>query len=189
MGNQEKIKKRVIQAAETALFQQHYVSPLDVLTGMNLLHPTHIEGWRKGKIPHLEGIIPNNLSKISFAMKCFRNWAVEKGLKPSKTAYLARTRGPKRDLQFSKSGEPAIEEAYRTHYTSPVLSEKKEEKVKEKLEKPPELVAFMILKPSECSQCNEELWKGSSMWKENSLFALSVQDLEILFFSHVGMQL
>lgn len=166
MGNRDKIKRRVIQAAEKALHHQLYVSFLDVLMGMGLLQLVHIQDWKKGKIPHLEGIIQSNLSKISFAMKCFREWALEKGLKPSKTVYLAKTRGPKRNLQFSKSGHPTIEAAYQTHYISPLLSEKKQEKLKEKLEKKPELVAFIIMKASHCSQCNKELSKGSLLYTE-----------------------
>lgn len=51
MGNQEKIKKRVIQAAEETLAQQPYVSPLDVLVRMESLPPVHIQDWKKGKIP------------------------------------------------------------------------------------------------------------------------------------------
>lgn len=166
MSNQEKIKKRVIQAAEETLAQQLYVSPLDVLVRMGSLSPGHIQDWKKGKIPHVEEAIQGNLHKISFAMKYFRNWALAKGLKPSKTVYLARTRGPKQVLQFSKSDRPEIEEAYQTHYVSPLLSEKKQEKLKEKLEKPPDLVVFSILKPSQCSQCQEELGKGRLLYVE-----------------------
>jgi hypothetical protein len=166
MDNLDKIKKRVIQAAEAALHSQHYVSPLDVLMRMGLLQPVHVQDWKKGKIPHLEGVIQGNLSKISFAMECFRSWALEKGLKPSRTVYLARTRGPQRHLQFSKSGDSMIEQAYQTHYISALLSEKKQEKLKEKLEKPPELVAFFIKKPSPCFQCKEELGKGNIVYVE-----------------------
>jgi hypothetical protein len=163
---QDKIKKRVIQAAEGALERQLYVSPLDVLLRMGSLAPSHVQDWRKGKILYLERVIQGNLRKISFAMECFRNWAIEKGLKPPKTVYLARTRGPKKVLQFSINGHPKIEEAYQTHYVSPLLSEKKQEKLKEKLEKPPELVAFSISKSFQCSKCQEEFWKGSFLYKE-----------------------
>lgn len=166
MGNQEKIRKRVIQAAEETLAQQLYVSPLDVLVKMGSLPPVHVQDWKKGKILHLEGVIQGNLHKISVAMKCFRNWALAKGLKPSKTVYLAKVRGPRKVLQFSKSGRSEIEEAYKTHYISPLLSEKKKEKLKEKLEKPPELVAFSILKSTQCSQCQEELGRGRLLYVE-----------------------
>ena len=132
MGNRDKIKRRVIQAAKKSLHHQLYVSFLEVLMGMGLLQLVHIQDWKKGKIPHLEGLIQGNLSKISFAMKCFREWALEKGLKPSKTVYLAKTRGPKRKLRFSKSGDLKIEEAYQTHYVSPLLAEQKQARLKEK---------------------------------------------------------
>ncbi|MBL8675812.1 MAG: hypothetical protein JNJ47_00040 [Alphaproteobacteria bacterium] len=69
-------------------------------------------------------------------------------------------------LQFSKSDHPGIEEAYQTHYISASLSEKKQEKLKEKLEKSPDLVVFSILKPTQCSQCQEELEKGRLLYVE-----------------------
>lgn len=126
MSNSIRIEQRTIQAAEEALHRQHYVSPLDVLVGMSLLEQIHVQDWRKGRIPYLERVIQGNLNKISFAMKCFRSWARKKGLKPSETIYLARTKGSKKELQFSKSGNDQIEKAYRTHYISSILSEKKQ---------------------------------------------------------------
>ncbi len=164
--NRSNINKRVVQVAESTLYRQHYVSPIDILTGIVYLQPVHLQDWRKGIIPYLESVIQANLGKISFAMKCFRAWARQKGLKPSQTAYLARTRGSKKDLQFSKSGNPEIEAAYRTHYISPLLGEKKQEKLKGKLEKPPELVAFIILTDRQCSKCQKNLGKGSFLFME-----------------------
>ncbi len=61
-------------------------------------------------------------------MKCFRAWVTQKSLKPSETAYLLRTKGLKINLQFSKTGDPQIEVAYRTHYISRTLSQQKQEK-------------------------------------------------------------
>jgi hypothetical protein len=84
-------------------------------------------------------------------------WARRRNLNPSETADLAPTVGPQRHLQFSKSGDPSIERAYRTHYLSPALPEKKQEKLREKLSKPPELVVFDIYKASKCSECETEL--------------------------------
>ena len=68
-------------------------------------------------------------------MECFHKWSKEKNLKPSEIIYLVRTNGPKKEAQFSKSGDPSIERAYSTHYISPALSEEKQRKLKEKLEK------------------------------------------------------
>jgi hypothetical protein len=126
MSNRVQIEQRVLQAAEQILAHQQYVSAIDILIHMKLFQPVHVQDWKKGRIPFLERVIQGNLSKITHTMKCFRSWANKKGLKPSQTEYLARTSGPKRKLQFSKSGDPQIEAAYRTHYISPLLSEKKQ---------------------------------------------------------------
>jgi hypothetical protein len=116
---------------------------------MKLLQPIHLDDWRKGRIPYLERVIQGSLGKITFCMKCFRTWAKEKGLKPSPTVYLARSSGPKRELRFSVSGNSEIEQSYRTHYISPVLSEIKQKKLQEKLDKPPELVVFRTVQDSQ----------------------------------------
>lgn len=166
MSNRTNIEKRTIQAAEAALYRQQYVSPIDVFVGMGLLQPIHVQEWRKGKIPYLEKVIQGNLSKISFTMQCFRKWAIAKNLKPSKTVYLVRTKGPKKEAQFSTSDDPSIEEAYRTHYISPALSEKKKQQLKEKLEEQPELISYIIINDSQCSQCKKELLKSNFLFME-----------------------
>ena len=144
MTNRINIEKRVIQIAETLLYKQQYVSPIDIFLGLGWLQPVHVQEWRKGGVPYLEKVIQGNLGKISFAMKCFSKWAREKNLKPSETSYLLRTKGAKKEAMFSKSGNPSIEKAYSTHYVSPALSEKKQERLKEELDKPPDLVAHVI---------------------------------------------
>lgn len=123
--NKEALKQRVITAAEMALAHHNYVSAIDVLTGMRILAPTNIAAWRKGRIDFLERVIQGNLKKISLSMSLFRQWAREKSLKPSETAYVRSARMGRVDLRFSKSGDPGIEKLYRTHYVSPVLSERK----------------------------------------------------------------
>lgn len=71
----------------------------------------------------------------------FRRRARDRGLSPSETAYAARTRD-RRQLRFSKSGDPAIERAYRTHWVSPALSDRKRERLAERASTPPDLVAI-----------------------------------------------
>jgi len=182
--NQKRLMQRTLQAAEEALAKQQYVSLIDVLVGMKLLQPVHVEDWRKGRIPYLEKVIQGNLNKITFCMKCFRDWAKEIGLKPSHTVYLTRTRGPQRELRFSVSGDQRIEESYRTHYISPILSEIKQKKLQEKLDKPPELVVFRTVKDSQCSQCKKELFKGSFLFMEDGqplcLSCANMNELEYL---------
>jgi hypothetical protein len=76
-------------------------------------------------VAYLEAVTVANLSKISRAMRAFRRWAERRGLKPNETGYVRRTRGHRRPLRFSKNGAPAIERAYRTHWVSPELAERK----------------------------------------------------------------
>ena len=187
MSNRTDIKKRVIQIAETVLYKQQYVSPIDIFIGIGWLQPVHVQEWRKGKIPYLEKVIHGNLGEISFAMKCFRKWATEKKLKPSKTVYLLRTKGSRKEAVFSKSGNFNIEKAYNTTYVSPILSEKKQLKLKEKLDKPPELVAHIVMHDTQCQQCKKELLKGNFLFMEaDQLLCLNCAGFADLVFLGSG---
>ena len=180
----EELKKRVVSAAEAALAHHQYVSAIDVLTRTGLLAPTHVESWRKGRIDFLERAIQANLKKISHSMALFRQWALEKGLKPSETRYARRTRTGTVDLQFSKSGDPAIEKNYRTHYVSSALSERKQDRLTQKLSSPAQPVVFEILRDSACSECGAELARGSFLVMEAEqplcLPCARLEDLEYL---------
>ena len=142
--NKLTLEQRVARAAEAALAGHRYVSASDVLTGMGLLVPTHIEDWRKGRIDFLERVIQGNLNKISSVMAAYRQWARQQGLRPSETAYVRRTRAGTGDLQFSKSGDPAIEKFYRTHFVSPELSERRRKSMEIRLSRAPEPAVFQI---------------------------------------------
>ena len=160
------LEERVFAAAEAALADHRYVSAIDVLVGMQLLAPSHVDAWRKGRVPYLEQVIQANLSKISRSLKIFRAWAQARGLQPSETIYRAPARAPFKELQFSKSGDATIEKVYRTHYVSPDLSERKKERLRERICKPAELVVFWTLRDSQCSQCRKELPSGSFLLME-----------------------
>lgn len=124
--NREALEKRVVTAAEAALAARGYASAIDVLIGIGWLDAERVEGWRRRQIAYLERCVQSNLPRISEAMKLFRAWARAKGLKASETQYVGRR--PRREtLRFSKSGHPAIEAQYRTHWVSPELSERKGE--------------------------------------------------------------
>jgi hypothetical protein len=118
------IQERVRRVAEQALAEQQYVRPIDVLLGLGWLAPSHLDQWRQGRVPYLEKVVQGNLGKISTAMAEFRRWARASGLTPSETAYVARTRD-RQQLRFSASADQSIEQAYRTHWVSPELSERR----------------------------------------------------------------
>src|SRR5207247_2097864 len=120
--NRRRLADRVTKAAEAAFAAQKYVSPVDVLVGIGWLDPGAVKRWRQGQVDYLERVVQTNLPRISEAMKLFRSWASAKGLVPSDTSYVARM-PQRRMLRFSKSGNPTIEQLYRTHWISGELSE------------------------------------------------------------------
>ena len=129
--NLKRLESRVVATAEAALAERQVVTAIDVLLGIQWLQPGQIEDWRRGRLPYLEAAVAANLHKISAAMKLFRGWGQRRGLAPSETAYVSRT-GDRRPLRFSKSGEEAIERAYRTHWVSAELSLAKREGLRER---------------------------------------------------------
>lgn len=148
----KRLERRVVDAAEAALAARGFVTAIDVLMGIGWLPPSSERAWRQGRIPYLERAVTANLNKISTAMRHFRRWAQSRGLKPSETAYVARTRD-RRTLRFSKSDKPSIELAYRTHWISPELSERKRERLAERQSRPPDLVVIWPINDWTCSAC------------------------------------
>jgi hypothetical protein len=155
--NQSKLESRVHRAAEAAFSRQQYVSAIDVLCGMGLLAPAQLGSWRKGRVNFLERVIQGNLKKISSSMAIFRRWATEKGLKPRETHYKRHSRTGTVALQFSKSGNPGIEKSYRTHFVSPALSKKEEQRLQDKLNQSPKPVVFQNLREAQCPECGAEI--------------------------------
>jgi hypothetical protein len=153
--NRQELGARVARAAAAALQQRGYVAPIDVMVGIGWLSQSHVLEWRTRRLPFLERGIQSNLERVSAAMRLFAAWARQAGLRPSTTEYVARTAGRER-LQFSKSGAPAIEAAWRTHWISPKLTEAKRARVEAKAQKPPELVAIEARHPDwRCHRCGD----------------------------------
>lgn len=147
------LEKRVTLAAAAALADRRVVAPVDVLVGLGWLPPSRVDEWRQGRLDYLERAVNANLQKISAAMRSFQAWARREGLRPSETVYVARTRD-RRPLSFSKSGDAAIERAYRTHWVSPELSGRKQQRLAERQSRPPELVVVSALHPDwSCAAC------------------------------------
>ena len=166
MAHQD-IQGRVRRVAEQALAEQQYVRPIDVLLGLGWLAPSHLDRWRQGRVPYLEQVIQGDLGKVEAAMAEFRRWARASDLTASETTYLARTRD-RRQLRFSASADPSIEQAYRTHWVSPELSERKRERLVEQQNRPPDLVVMAAIKPWTCSKCRGEFGAGAVLMMEDA---------------------
>jgi hypothetical protein len=179
--NRVPLADRVARAAETALAARLVVSSIDILLELGWLDPEAVERWRRGQIGCLEEVVRTNLPRISEAMRLFRSWAVAKGLSASEMVYVARTVGRQR-LRFSRSGNPAIEASYRTHWVSPELSEKKRERLAEEASRAPELVVVQPLNAEwRCHRCGGT---GDLLMMENPgpacLRCVGLGDLEFL---------
>ena len=179
--NPRPLADRVVEAAEAALAAQNYASLLDVLVGIRWLDPGATDRWRQGRIDCLEEAIQTSPSRISEAIELFRSWATRKGLIATETQYVART--PQRHtLRFSRSGNPATEQSYRTHWISPELSAAKRERLTEKASRAPELVVIQPLNTEwKCHRCGAT---GDLLIMENSgpacLRCAGLDDLEFL---------
>lgn len=182
-GGRDRSERRVGEVAEAALAERKYVSAIDVLVGLGWLPPRRIDEWRQGRIDYLERVTQANLSKISTAMAAFRRWAKARGLKPSETAYVARTRDRRR-LRFSKSGKPAVERAYRTHWVSPELSERRSASLAERQSRPPDLVVVSPLKDWVCAACGGT--GDHLLMEERGPLCLRCADMDHLVFLPSG---
>ncbi len=180
------IRRRVREVAERTLAEQHFVRPVDVLLGLGWLPPGQLDRWQQGRVPNLEQVTQAGLGKISTAMTEFTRWARERGLRPSETGYVARTRH-RRPLRFSASGKPAIERTYRTHWVSPELSERKRERLAERQNRPPELLVIAASKPWPCAGCGAEFAAGDFLMMDDAgPLCLDCVDLGHLEFLPAG---
>lgn len=179
--NRVPLADRVTQVAEAVLAAERFVSAVDILVGIGWLDTGTVERWRRRQIDCLEEAIQTNPSRISEAMELFRAWATARGLSASETVYVDRT--PRRQtLRFSRSGNPAIEASYRTHWVSPELSEKKRERLAEKASSAPELVVIQPLNDEwKCHRCGGT---GNLLMMESPgpacLRCVGLDDLEFL---------
>ena len=183
-GDRASIERKVTRTAEAALSKRKFVTAIDVLVGVGWLEPRRADEWRQGRVDYLERATIASLGKISTAMRCFRRWAQARGLKPSETAYVARTRD-RRPLRFSKSGDSAIERAYRTHWVSPELSERKRAGLAERQSRPPELLVISPFKDFTCSACGNE-GAGWLMMEDSGPVCMSCADMDHLLFLPSG---
>lgn len=152
MSRQVSLERRVVRAAEAALAERGSVSPIDVLVGVGWLHPRRVDEWRLGRVDCLERAAAADLEKLSNAMQHLRRFARDRGLIGSETDYVARTRD-RRSLRFSAAGDAEVERAYRMHWVSPGLSERKRERLRERQSRPPELVVVSPLRDWTCAEC------------------------------------
>lgn len=116
MASRKELEGKIPRLAGEYVTKNGFVTAVDLLMALGWLNKKDYEDWRFGRIPYLEKVVGKSLAGITFAMKCFRSWAIKSHLKPSYTSYKKWGKGLRIDLRFSKSGADAVERAYSTHY-------------------------------------------------------------------------
>ena len=113
---QDKYYPKVVSAVEQLLADRSMVVPVEVFIQIGYLTREDYEAWRFGRVPYLERVIRCNLSKATRILRILRLHAENRGLRPSQTVYTKWGKGQRTRLQFSKSGNSAVEALYATHY-------------------------------------------------------------------------
>ncbi|MFF5076426.1 DUF2293 domain-containing protein [Actinoplanes sp. NPDC000266] len=176
-----KLERRVVTAAEKALAQQRYVSPLDVLTGLGWLDPGRVTEWRQGRAPVLEAVAAVSPARITDALEVFHRWVRGRGLQPSEVEYVSATRD-RRPLRFTESGD---ETAYRTHWMAAELTEKQRERMTTRQSKAPDLVVVLPSREFTCTGCGHT-GADMLMMEDGGPICLTCADLDHLEFLPAG---
>jgi hypothetical protein len=183
-------QERVELAAETALKRNGSVGPLELLQEMRLLHPAHVECWRKGNEHYrtLQPWIQVGPEKFQKTIRHFQDWVKQRGLRPIEAAHTRRGHGGIEPLHVTENGDPEWEKFYRTYYAPADLPEKKTARIAAKLNRPPELVVFeKVSDEGNCHECGAELRKGDFLLMEkDEALCLSCADLDHLVFLPAG---
>lgn len=166
MSKSVKVEGKVFGAAEEAYSTQGYICLADVLFGARFLEPIHVQDWKNGKISCLEEAIYIGPEKFRATVRSFLDWVNQKGLFRREVDLKVETCRKSRSLRYSYHDDEEVETVFRTYYFSPNLTSQKLEQLVQKLEQPPEIAAFIIGKPSSCSECKHEIPKGGFLVME-----------------------
>lgn len=117
--NPQQLQSKLSKVSTKLMQEKGFIAYVDVFMEMGYLDPKDYENWRMKRVPYLESVITTNLNKINFIMTTLRKSCRNGNCRENWTAYHSWGKGKKVPLRFSKSGEPAIEETYATHFLKP----------------------------------------------------------------------
>jgi hypothetical protein len=172
-----------VKVAEERLAAQRSVTPVDVFNGLGWLPGQDIDKWRQGRLPALENATAVGADKLLAAVTILREWAAEKGLPAHEASYVAAARD-RQQLRFTCTGDDAAERAFRTQWISAELSPARQEKLVERQNKAPDLVALIPVGDWTCVSCGGT---GDHLVMENGEpLCLTCADLDHLRFLPAG---
>jgi hypothetical protein len=157
---------------------------------MRLLEPVHFREWQKGNPYYtvLEQHIQCGPAKLDRTYRCFRDWVQRRGLTPMEASYVRSTRREAEPLRLTLDGDPEREQFFRTRYAPADLPAPKAQKLRDKIQKAPDLVVFELTSAaSACAECGVEMLKGALLFMERDQpLCLSCADLDGLEFLPSG---
>lgn len=104
---------RVERAVAELLHSERPVSAPEVFVRMGMLSPDSLAEWRQGRVPYLERAIQGSLGKINRVLRIISLHAHDLQLLPAPPHVAGVVRFKGRALQFSKTGDPGVEECAR----------------------------------------------------------------------------
>jgi hypothetical protein len=155
----EPLEARVARAAQAALDEHGAVSTLDVLTRMQLLHWSHVERWKQGRVEFLANEVQCGPEKLALSLKHLVAWAEQRGMVASEVEYTRKSPAGVQTLRIFPDAE--AERVFRLQFVPAGLPPAKQQRLREKVEKPPERTAFIVHRDSACGECGVELPGGS----------------------------
>ena len=188
MAQSKNLNTRVLHAAADAIEINGYVSPIELLRQMNLLNSEHIRLWEKGVYACLYPNIQGGSKKLASTFEIFTKWARNNDLIRFEAALRTSGRDQSHELQVSIDANPETEIFFRTYYAPANITKRKLENLKKKLNKPPDLVVFIMQRESAtCHDCGAELSRGNLIFQEKSdSLCLHCADLDHLEFLPSG---
>jgi hypothetical protein len=173
----------VARAAERALADHHYVSPLDILAGIGWLSPNMERILRIGRVEFVLEGAQVGAKRMLEAIAVLQKWAAARGLQPMPGNYSRASRSGTAELRFVKEIDPEIDKVLRIHYVSPALPECK----RHAMEKKPQPVVFQIVRDSKCSECGVEVEEGDSLFMDGKQpLCLACAGMDALEFLGAG---
>ena len=183
MAGKRSLRQRVQTAAAAALGEAESVSPVDVFCRIGWLSRSGLDGWRQGRLAHLDQAMDVTPARLAEALGELAGWARAHGLVPGEIRYLAASRD-RRELRFTTAGDPAAEKACRTHWTSPGLSQARRSKLTERQSRAPDLVVVEPVKEFTCAGCGDT---GPYLIMEHDRpYCLTCTDMDHLMFLPAG---
>ena len=79
---------KIVRATASILARGNVVAPVDVLVRMRVIDPRRLEDWRRGRVPYLERVIQDNLTRLSRLLQILQFHTHNLNLVPSWTAYM-----------------------------------------------------------------------------------------------------